>query len=545
MVIRIGLLLPLMAVLFKGIAQEKPGKEINVETKIKDVTVFLRGAELHREAEVQLNAGNNLLKFEGLERNLDGNSIQVGGNKEFTIVSVNHAANYMQDPTISPKFRTIQDSLTDMEFKLELRKRFLSVYENEKKLILANMEVGGSQTGLDVEDLIEVADLYRTRLKEIEMKMLDISEEQKEFQTTVDRLNRQLNKLNANRYKGTTDIVVRISSKVRTTAKIFLSYVVYEAGWLPVYDVRAKDLKSPVNLIYKGNVWQNTGEDWDNVDLTLSTGNPSVSNTAPTVRPWVLQFGYANGNFLRGRSSNKRMVMNSAEAYADDLEEAESEKMDFAVVAAPPPVVVNNSGVSTEFKITIPYTIVADGEYYAVEIQSHELPATYEYFVAPKFDKDAFLMARVTDWDQYNLLSGEANIYYEGTYVGNSYLNASTTKDTIDLSLGRDKGVIVKREKIKDYGQNQVIGGNRKTTLGIRITVRNSKGAPVSILVHDQIPISQQKEIEVNTIETSGAEYNETTGALKWRMNLGAGQSESVELKYQVKYPKDRTIGNL
>jgi len=532
-------------------------KEKVVTSKIKDVTVFLSGAQVHREALITLNAGNNLIKFEGLAKNVNGNSIQVGGDKDFTIVSVNHSRNYMRVAEISPKLKVIKDSLDDIKFKLELRKKFASVYKEEKSLLLANKSVGGSQTGVDVEDLIEIADLYRTRLREIEMKILDISEEQRDFQKTVYRLQRQLNQLNSKINRSTTDVTVRISSKIKTNAKIFLSYIVSDAGWAPIYDIRSKGVTDPVNLVYKGNVWQTSGNDWDNVNITLSTGNPSVSNSSPKVNPWVLSFDPPFRPF-RGNTfkTNKMLVVsdsvytrnsaysfNGAFAYGD--EEAGGSGNDNSPAPAPPPVAMNNTGVSTEFKIKIPYSIPTDGQSNAVEINSHSLTASYSYFTAPKFDKDAFLIAKVTEWDQYNLLSGNANIYYEGTFVGSSYLDASITKDTMQLSLGRDKGVIVDRKKIKDFGKTATIGSSKKTTLGLQVSVRNSKATPIEIIIHDQIPISRVKEIEVSMLEKSGAKYDEGTGSLIWRMTLQPGQSQSVQFKYQVKYPKSKEIPNL
>ncbi|MBL4705618.1 MAG: DUF4139 domain-containing protein [Flavobacteriales bacterium] len=536
---------------FNAQSSSKLPQEKIISSKIKDVTVFLSGAQIHRTASVTLDAGNNLIKFEGLAKNLNGNSIQVGGNKEFTIVSVNYGRNYMKDAKISPKLERIKDSLIDVKFKLELRNRFSSVYMEEKSLLLANKSVGGSQTGVDVEDLIEIADLFRSRLREIEMRILDISEEQKEFKKTIYRLQRQLNQLNVKARKSTTDITIRISTKVKTNAKIFLSYIVTDAGWTPIYDVRSKGVTAPINLVYKGNVWQTSGNDWNNVKVTLSTGNPSVNNTAPKVDPWVLGY-YDEFRPFRGNVYKSKAMFTSARgARADTIGlysldfEAEERPSDQISLSAPPPVAMNNSGVNTEFKIQIPYTITSDGQYNAVEIQSHELKAEYQYYVAPKFDKDAFLIAKVTDWDQYNLLSGSANIYYEGTFVGSSFIDASITKDTMEISLGRDKGVIVERKKIKDFGKTATVGNSKKSTIGMEITIRNSKNTPIQILVHDQIPISKIKEIEVTMIDNSSAKYNENSGALKWRMSLQPGQSNSVQFKYQVKYPKSKTILNL
>lgn len=521
---------------------------ITASSTIKNVTVFQRKAQVHREAVVSFLPGDNLVKFEGLATNLDGSSIQVGGDTEFTIVSVNHNRNFMKDPVVSPRLKLVKDSLNDVKFKLEIRNRHLSVYEAEKSLLLANKSVGGSQTGLDVEDLIEVADLYRSRLIELEMKILDISEERKEFQKEVKKLKRQVNELNGKATKNTNEITVRISSKLKTKTKIYLSYVVSDAGWTPIYDIRSKGHPGPVNLSYKGNVWQQTGSDWNNVTLTLSTGNPTLSNTAPTVKPWALQF-----QPIISDQNNKGMYGNSRRQYAsprndnDDYEENEAAEStaDYKAKYLRPEVVVSKGNVNTEFEIKIPYTIPSNGQYNAVEIQSYALSANYQFYVAPKFDKDAFLMAKIADWSNLNLLSGKANIYYDGTFIGSSFIDAAITKDTMELSLGRDFAVVVERKKIKDYCKESTIGSSVKKTLGLQINIRNTKNIPITILLQDQIPISKTKEIEITTIETSNAKYQENTGKLEWKITLQPRETKSVEFKYQVKYPKSKTISNL
>ena len=535
-VLTIGLLFSCMAV-----AQVK---EKVVQSSIESVTVFINRAQINREAKITLNPGNNLIKFEGLAQNLDGSSIQLGGDKNFTIVSVNHSRNYMKNSAVSPRIKVIKDSLDDVNFKLELRNRFISVYQEEKSLLLANKSVGGSQSGVDVEDLIEVADLYRSRLRDVEMKILDISEERKEFQKTSDRLRRQLNQLNSRANKNTTEITVRISSDVKTNAKLFLSYIVSDAGWAPIYDVRSKGAPNPVNLVYKGNVWQLTGNDWKNVNVTLSTGNPSLSNSAPKVNPWTLQFRptVRYDKDLRSNSSYGLEPMAEAADEEEGLDLLGSGRLEKLKQVE---VIVKQGSVNTEFEIKTPYRLVSDGQYNAVEIQSHSLPASYEYYTAPKFDKAAFLLGKVTNWNELNLLSGKANIYYEGTFIGSSFIDAEITKDTMELSLGRDPAVTVDRTKIKDFCKNAVIGSSKKTTLGLQLSVRNGKSVPMTIVIQDQIPISNTKEIEVTVIETSGAAHNTETGLLEWAVDLEPGETKTMDFKYQVKYPKSKTISNL
>jgi uncharacterized protein (TIGR02231 family) len=206
---------------------------------------------------------------------------------------------------------------------------------------------------------------------------------------------------------------------------------------------------------------------------------------------------------------------------------------------------VSENQLSTDFEIAIPYSVPSDGKQYAVDVQNYSLNATYNYYAVPKYDKDAFLTASVTGWQEYNLLPGSANVYFEGSYVGESYIDARTTEDTLHLSLGRDKKIVIKREQLKDFNSNQLIGGNRTKTISFEITVRNTKKDAVQINVEDQVPVSQDKDIEVKMMENSGAEYNAETGKLTWKLNLAPNETVKKKLTFSVKYPKDKVINGM
>ena len=206
---------------------------------------------------------------------------------------------------------------------------------------------------------------------------------------------------------------------------------------------------------------------------------------------------------------------------------------------------VTQSNVNTTFKIALPYTIKSNGESELIEIQNYDLPVGYQYFSAPKTDKDAFLLANIIEWGDYYLLPGYANVYFEGTYIGESYLNTNTTDDTLAVSMGRDKGIVITREKIKDFCKNARFAGKKKSTRGYEIKVRNNKLKAIEIEVVDQIPLSKIKEIEVEMLDNSSAEYDETTGKLIWKLTIQPGETAEVSFKFQVKYPKDKNLSNL
>jgi hypothetical protein len=197
---------------------------------------------------------------------------------------------------------------------------------------------------------------------------------------------------------------------------------------------------------------------------------------------------------------------------------------------------------NVEFEIKTPYSISSDNKSITVEVDRYNLPAEYKYYCAPKVDKDAFLLANIVNWEKFNLLEGEANIFFENTFVGKTILDVRYTSDTLQLSLGRDKNVLVNREKIKDTNKKQFLGNKKEDTRSWRITVKNNKKQIVNFVLSDQIPVSTMEEIEVIPENLSGGILNKENGEIKWRFTLKPATKNELELKYKVKYPKDRTL---
>lgn len=530
----------LMLLMFIAQAYSQP-ETVTVETKINQVTVFLRGAQVERSGKKVINAGTTHLKFDNLSPNIDPSSIQIKGEGQLTILSVTHQMNYLKYRRKPPRMLMLEDSIKMLEMKLAMNNNRIEAFKEEKSLILSNKSVKGNDSGLDVEELEYVADFFRERLPEIMQKILEIRSGEKDIREQLSKTRKQLNELNAKWSKSTSEIIVEVSANTRTTGRFTVSFLVHNAGWTPSYDLRALDIKSPVLLNYKAKVFQNTGVNWKKVKLILSTGNPSLSGRKPNLVPWVLSFNapYQPASY---RMDNVAMELDEEVEAMPRVAKAVAKKGKITTTAQFTQLVEGQ--VNTEFIIEIPYNIPSDNKKHVVEIQHVELPAEFSYYSAPKVDLDAFLLGKVTGWDEYNLLSGEANIYFEGTYIGKSYINVKLTSDTLDLSFGRDKNVIITRKKIKDFTKKKIIGSSKKETIGIEITVRNKKSAPIDIDLQDQIPISSNKEIEVELIDRAGAKLDETSGYLNWEIHLEPSQSKKFVFKYSVKYPKNKTIYN-
>lgn len=512
-----------------------------IKSEIKDVTVFINGAQITRSGNINLPAGTTEIVFENLSQNIQASGIQATGKGDFVILSVVHQMNYLNNQSKSKEQVVLEDSLDKHAQQLEYFKGMQSVYVQETNMIIANQSLAGQNTGVKAQDIKDAADFFRSRLSEIKLKQIELAAQIKKINEKMNTINNQLASLNAKRNQPSSDVVVTVNTKAPVQATITISYPVSGAGWVPAYDLRAKDVNNPIELYYKANVYQSTGEDWNNVKLTLSTGNPTQSGTKPYLNPWYLNF-YTTYNY--------RAASNPYNEQAPQAARSESLKDEEIVIAAySVPITVAShtqvveSQTSVLFDINIPYSISSDGKHHAVEIQTYNLPAKYEYYCAPKIDRDAFLLARVTDWQQYNLLSGNVNLFYEGTYVGQSYIETRTAKDTLDFSLGRDKNIAVTRIKLKEFSSTSFAGINKKELIAWEINVRNKKKQDIYIVIEDQFPVSSNKEIEVERLEMSGGKYNEDTGIVSWNLNIKANDAvKNLILKFSVKYPKNKSV---
>lgn len=197
---------------------------------------------------------------------------------------------------------------------------------------------------------------------------------------------------------------------------------------------------------------------------------------------------------------------------------------------------------ATVYKIDEKYTLETDGKTTTIALKRMDVPALYEYLSVPKLDPSAFLTAKVVNWQDYDLQSGESNLYFEGTFLGKTYIDLSTAGDTLALSLGKDNSIKVTRKLLKEFNTKKFIGSNRTEAREYEITVMNTKRVPALVIVQDQFPVSVLKEIEVKDKEAREAQVAEETGSINWTLNLQPGQEKKVKMGYSVKYPKDRRL---
>ena len=596
--------------------------EKKISTTVNEVTVFLEGAQITRKKTVELQKGKTILKFSNLSPFIDAKSVQVKAHGNITVLAVNHQQNFLDKLDKQQELVDLESKLKKVEDKIVLERAYLEILTEELDFLKANRNIGGKNQELSVLNLKNASNFFGTKLTELKLNKIKKNK-------IVERLNKekydlinQVNTISGQKEFPNGEILVKVDAKQTSKISFELSYVVENARWFPTYDIRAKNVDEPIELIYKANVKQDTKVNWNNVKLKLSSANPNVSGVAPELKTYFLNYNtrppiynretnevsgvvldennlplpgatvivdgttigtstdfdgkYSitipnNGAFLTfsyiGYVSQKKPIQSavinvSLEADAS-LEEVvvtslgvsrrdkkisrklagkvSGVKIRGANSLAIPTVQIENQ-TTVDFEIKTPYTIKSDNKSYSVDIEAHELPAFYQYYCVPKIDKDVFLIANITDWEQYNLLEGEANLFFEGTYVGKTILDVRYATDTLQISLGRDKNISVKREKIKEFTTKRFIGSKKEESRGWDIDIKNNKSQQLNMLLFDQVPVSTLEEIKVEVSEITAGKHDPKTGEIKWEFKIGPSESKKFSLNYFVKYPKNRKL---
>jgi uncharacterized protein (TIGR02231 family) len=326
---------------------------------------------------------------------------------------------------------------------------------------------------------------------------------------------------------------------------------VKDAGWYPAYDVRVKKVSDPLYVLMNANVFQRSGETWKNVSLVLSTGNPNDNATPSLLQPWRLGF-YDPSVSIRDQNNQEPSSTSLNEVvvtgYANQLRGAvtgvslEKNKMLDKETIQTVFVTTQFQPTTTIYKIDDKYNLETDGKTTTIGIKEFNIPAIYDYYTSPKIDPSAFLTAKIINWQDYNLQSGEASLYFEGAYLGKTYIDLGTTTDTLSLSLGKDNGVKITRKLVKEFSSKKFIGNNRTDTKGYEISIRNTKSVPVSIRVLDQFPVSTNRDITVDDVKAPDSQIDKENGMVTWTITLQGGQEKKLRIGYSVKYPKDRMV---
>ena len=637
-------------------------KEVPLTSDLKKVTVFFLGAQVEHQANAQLKKGKQEVVFTKLTDFLDPNTVQVKANGDLTILSVRTRKNFEDIRISNDKIEALNAQRLVLEKKeIALRDEF-EILELDKELLMRNRDLKGQDKGIIMIELKEAYAFMHQKMNEITVRESAIYDELEKLTKEMNKLEQEIISQRSKPVINYTEIIVEIDVEKETDASFFFNYISPNASWKPYYDMRSDGIGKLIKLEAKALVSQNTGIEWKNVNMVLSTNDPYENSKEPVVAPWYINYNNypqqkyqtqrnlptvdysgekiqgevidantgepmpftkvsfpsnptigavtdVDGKFSVTVPRNERQIIASYVGYqsstlpinapylkffmvANEVDLSEitvsgeprnfgtedkmlkqvsgvkvlssnsyktkktkkfrttnnprfddvSQKIDNDKKAQYAQTQVVKKDLRMEYQIQSKMTIPTDGMDHRVQIDNFELNASYEYHTAPKIDPSVFLAAQVTGWEKLNLLSGESNIYFDGTYIGKSYIDVNSTKDTLSFSFGKDAKVIVERTKVKDKSSNKVFGSRQKYEVTWEIRMRNNGGASIPIIVKDQFPISTNNDIKVRNGEFGTALLTEKTGILVWNLNLPLGGSQNLQFGYSVDYQKGYTL---
>ncbi|QBH96592.1 mucoidy inhibitor MuiA family protein [Limnobaculum zhutongyuii] len=518
---------------------------------LDNVTVFIRGAELFNSGKVTLPAGESEVIFTNIATGLNEQSLMVEADNGVVVQSSGVRRDFLSE-NVSPEVESLKKQIeaeVREQSKLNVQRE---VIQAQLAVLESNRALGSEKEGTSVEQVSQMLQLVNGKMNELLMSDIDLREKLVEVEKNINKLNNQLEEAQQKSAQAVNQVVVKFYAPKAASSNIKLSYVISSAGWVPTYDIRVDSITEPVKLGYKANVFQNSGINWDKVNLTLSTGNPSEGAQAPRLSPWYVDLyrqpilSSKSARYDREASVPMAAPAPVMEMQEDRVVQAEMAAAERRAKTSKPLsdyVVTDVGGVNTRFSIALPYNIAADGKGHSVLIKQVDVQGDYRYVVVPKLEPDAFLQVQLKDWEKLNLLPGKSNIFFEGSFVGQGYIDIRRVKETLDLSLGRDKKIVVTRENEKQVtGKAEFFGNSVSQQYTYTLDIKNTRKEPVKLVVQDQVPVSKDASVTVEGLKYDGATFDKNTGEVQWSLDLTPNELRKRGLSYTVKYPKDQQV---
>jgi uncharacterized protein (TIGR02231 family) len=554
---------------FFGLAAFGADKGTVIKSTLSNVTVYQQGAQIQQKASYSVAKGITTLIIEGVSPSIDPASLQINASGSIVLLDSKYSVYYpeperVENPTneipvkIQREISLLQDSLFELEYDITAIQYQMDVLNSEKRIIENNGTIKGQGKVNDSIPLLKDALIfYHEKMNQINKELLRLGREKVMLAKKQTRMQGRLNELY--NYNNNNNLVpyqnnepihrieIMVSAEEAATGKIEATYLANNAGWVPLYDFRSTASTSSIDLTYKAQVYQNTGIDWEGVRLNLSTNNPYANKTKPELTPWYLDYyTYRNDQYYNDQSRST----NSGSGFGNNAPQLSSKSesnvsMDSEVYNAQTSVnytTMIEQLISVEYAIDLPYTIKSDNQMNMVLINTKSLNTDYMYYAVPKMDLSVYLVARITDLSSLNLIPGKANLFHDGAYLGETYLNPSTMEDTMNLSLGKDPGIVVTRTLLKDESKEKVVGDKIEKSVSYRISIKNQKSKNIRMTMQDQLPITRNSEIEVEVLDLSKGISDEITGIINWSIRMKPAETQTFNLIYKIKYDKTKSI---
>lgn len=608
-IIQIIFLFPVLAFAF----------QTEIENKIESATVYLEGTQLQTSIKTYLNKGEQNLKIKNLSPNINPNSIIIKGLDGIHLNNFDYDIDFLNSKKDTERLSELKKDRENLKSQISLLNHEITAYEKEKTLLENNQKLGSQNTSISVQQVNAYANFYRDKFKTINNQIYKFNLDMDEVQKELIDIENEIRKIEGKNdiYRG--EISLSLDVKTASQKHIKLQYFVPDAGWSPSYDINAENIETDVKLNYKAKVYQNTGRDWTDIDLKLSSANPNKDNTKPDLNPYYLNFtqriinnsmGYEKlkqksynpsvkrvsgvvrdedgliipgvNVFIKGTNSGtqtdfdgrynlninngkylvfsyvgfKTAIIPIFSSNINLIMETNSESLDEVVVrgyssrnkssdayeAPEPEVKIEENAISEHFILPNKYSIKSDSGIKTINIKSENLKTEYEYYANSELSQAVYLMANISNSANMSLLPGDANVYFENTYAGKTFIDPYAIEDELTVSLGQDPNVSVERKQTNDNKGKSFLGSNRILDKTYEVKFKNNKSSAIRLKLQERIPISQNDDIKVDNKNYEGGKIDEETGIVTWQFDILPQGTKTIVYSFTVKYPKEKRI---
>jgi uncharacterized protein (TIGR02231 family) len=539
--------------------------KVTVKSTLHSVTVYTQGAQLQHKANYTIKAGLSEVIVEGISPQIAAGTIQVKATGDVVILDSKYEYYYPQPNVqvnatelplkIRNAIKGITDSIRLVNFELRDINDEIEVLVAARKIIISNGAVKGQGKVNDSIQLLKATvDYYTTKVSELNKKISSLDRQKVKKTDLLSELNTRLEDLQnyaeqnnqTPEKKGVPRIIITFMAKDAASGRIDLSYLASNAGWTPLYDIRSEAATGKISLTYKAQVRQLTGLDWDDIKLSISTNNPYANKTKPELNPWYIDYQEFRKQLeekgkLRSDAFDDAPAVNST-ALNMGFMYSTNAAVEINALGAEQFTTIVQQLISAEFKIDLNYSIASDNQVRMVLVKQSELNTSFRYYAVPKLDPGVYLVAQMTKLDELQLVPAKANIFFDGTYIGETYLDPTTMDDTLNLSLGKDPNIVVKRTLLKNQSKERIIQDKKERSFAYNIEVRNLKSSEIELFIQDQIPLTTNPDITIEKSNLGKGKIDEKTGLIEWQLKLKAKESQSFDYDFKVRHAKDKTV---
>ena len=535
-------------------------KPIYTKAKVTAVKVYRNSAELQNTVSFSVPSGISEIVIGNISEEINEKTIQIGVNsKNISILSSQFTNDYSTDfkmDTTNPQIKKVNDSIKIVENLISKNRIELDANKKAVELLDKNQTMLVGSNSSNVAQLTQLTEFYTNKRIELENKLVSLKTKGDDLSKKLSRLKSSLKTKEQKEAEEFADgvIVLKLMSPTAGNIKLNINYLTDNVSWKPYYEIKAEKISAPLDVTFKAIVKQNTGLDWKGVKLTLINGNSSRNNYAPVVNPWFI---YAQSPkerqaerdkvieqvvLTKAQTGAKIRGMGSVNAEEDDVQ---SNALEEVVVTAYAGFNVNANELNTSYDIDIPYDILSNNEDHLISLYQQKIPADYQYFTAPNYRREAYLLAKVKDFSKYHLVSAPASVIFENMYIGETRVSPDQTNNEMNITLGNDPKISIRREDVQDKSGEKFLSSYREKVVTYDLVIKNNKKEQISMEIKDRFPLSNNEAVKIEVLDKSGAAKDDEKGFLTWNIKLSPSETKKLRVSYKVRYPKDYTISGL